>query len=226
MWKVTKCIEKFNLSNNNGEQIVHRYILFSAMDMNIFQVESNKILPRQGGLLIAAPFLRDYRFARSVVLMIDHNEEGSMGLVLNKSFSNLMTLNEIVPALASLPPIPLYRGGPVGRDTLFYLHTLSYLKDALPIGNGLYVNGDFEQMQQYILSGAPTQGVVRFFMGYSGWQKGQLKQEIEANTWIVNNDSEVDLLNMYLRDLWKESLCDMGGKYAVWSRYPKYPIMN
>ena len=226
MWKVTKCIEKFNLSNNNGEQIVHRYILFSAMDMTIFQVESNKILPRQGGLLIAAPFLRDYRFARSVVLMIDHNEEGSMGLVLNKSFSNLMTLNEIVPALASLPPIPLYRGGPVGRDTLFYLHTLSYLKDALPIGNGLYVNGDFEQMQQYILSGAPTQGVVRFFMGYSGWQKGQLKQEIESNTWIVNNDSEVDLLNMYLRDLWRESLCDMGGKYAVWSRYPKYPIMN
>ena len=196
------------------------------MDMTIFQVESNKVLPRQGGLLIAAPFLRDYRFARSVVLMIDHNEEGSMGLVLNKSFSNLMTLNEIVPALASLPPIPLYKGGPVGRDTLFYLHTLSYLKDALPIGNGLYVNGDFDQMQQYILSGAPTQGVVRFFMGYAGWQKGQLKQEIEANTWIVNNDSEVDLLNMYLRDLWKESLCDMGGKYAIWSRYPKYPIMN
>ena len=196
------------------------------MDMTIFQVESNKVLPRQGGLLISAPFLRDYHFARSVVLVIDHNEEGSMGLVLNKNFSRLMTLNELVPALATLPPIPLYKGGPIGRETLFYLHTLSYLKDALPLGNGLYLTGDFDQMQQYILSGAPTQGVVRFFMGYAGWQKGQLKQEIEANTWLINNDSEVDLLNMYLRDLWREILCDMGGKYAIWSRYPKYPIMN
>ena len=63
-------------------------------------------------------------------------------------------------------------------------------------------------------------------MGYAGWQKGQLVQELEENTWIVNNESEVDLLHMYLRDLWRESLMDMGGKYAVRSRYPKYPIMN
>ena len=196
------------------------------MDMTLFQVESNKEFPRQGSLLIAAPFLRDYQFSRTVILMVEHNEEGSMGIILNKNFSNLMTLNEVVPELASLPPIPLYKGGPVGRDTLFYLHTLSYLKDALPLGNGLYSNGDFNQMQQYILSGAPTQGVARFFMGYAGWQKGQLKQEMKQNTWIVNNESQVDLLNMYLRDLWQEALCDMGGKYMIWSRYPKYPFMN
>ena len=196
------------------------------MDMTLFQVESNKEFPRQGSLLIAAPFLRDYQFSRIVILMVEHNEEGSMGIILNKNFSNLMTLNEVVPELASLPPIPLYKGGPVGRDTLFYLHTLSYLKDALPLGNGLYLNGDFNQMQQYILSGAPTQGVARFFMGYAGWQKGQLKQEMKQNTWIVNNESQVDLLNMYLRDLWQEALCDMGGKYTIWSRYPKYPFMN
>ncbi|MBQ8770621.1 MAG: YqgE/AlgH family protein [Bacteroidaceae bacterium] len=196
------------------------------MDMSIFQIESNKATPRQGSLLVSAPFLKDYHFARSVVLVVEHNDEGSMGIVMNKNFSNLMTLNELVPELASIPPIPLYKGGPVGRDTLFYLHTFSYLKDALPLGNGLYVNGDFEQMKRYILAGGETQGMVRFFMGYAGWQRGQLTQEIEANTWMVSNDSQVDLLNMYLRDLWKESLCDMGGKYAVWSRYPKYPIMN
>lgn len=196
------------------------------MDMTVFQVESNKVLPCQGGLLIAAPFLRDFQFSRSVVLVIEHNEEGSMGILLNKNFNRLMTLNELVPALENLPPIPLYKGGPVGRDTLFYLHTLSYLKDALPLGNGMYLNGDFNQIQEYIMSGAPTQGVVRFFMGYAGWQKGQLIQEIETNTWMVNNENKVDLLNMYLRDLWQETLCDMGGKYAIWSRYPKYPIMN
>ena len=83
------------------------------MDMTIFQVESNKILPKQGGLLISAPFMKDFYFARSVVLMIDHNDEGSMGLVLNKNFNGLMTLNELVPDLGTLPPIPLYKGGPV-----------------------------------------------------------------------------------------------------------------
>ena len=196
------------------------------MDMSFFRIESNKATPRQGSLVVSAPFLKDYHFARSVVLVVEHNDEGSMGIVMNKNFSNLMTLNELVPELASIPPIPLYKGGPVGRDTLFYLHTFSYLKDALPLGNGLYVNGDFEQMKRYILAGGETQGMVRFFMGYAGWQRGQLTQEIEANTWMVSNDNQVDLLNMYLRDLWKESLCDMGGKYAVWSRYPKYPIMN
>ena len=196
------------------------------MDMNVFQVESNKILPRQGGLLIAAPFLRDFRFSRSVVLMVEHNDEGSMGIVLNKNFNSLMTLNKLVPALESLPPIPLYNGGPVGGKTLFYLHTLSYLKDSLPMGHGLYLNGDFDQMQQYILCGAPTQGVVRFFMGYAGWQRGQLKHEIEDNTWVVNNESRVVLMNVYSRDLWKEALSDLGGKYVIWSRYPQYPIMN
>lgn len=196
------------------------------MDMTIFQIESNKIHPRKGDLLISAPFLKDFYFARSVILMIENNDEGSMGIVLNKSFSNFMTLNEVIPELASLPPIPLYKGGPVERKTLFYLHSFSELKDALPLGNGLYVNGDFEQMKRYLLCGGATQGYIRFFMGYTGWQKGQLKQEIETNTWIINKDSRLDLLNMHLRDLWKESLCDMGGKYAVWSHYPKYPIMN
>ena len=108
------------------------------MDMTVFQVESNKVLPKQGSLLISAPFLRDYHFARSVVLVVDHNEEGSMGIVVNKNFNNLMTLNELVPSLASLPPIPLYKGGPVSRETLFYLHTLSFLTGAFPMGNGLY----------------------------------------------------------------------------------------
>ena len=196
------------------------------MDMTIFQIESNKIHPRKGDLLISAPFLKDFYFARSVILMIENNDEGSMGIVLNKSFSNFMTLNEVIPELASLPPIPLYKGGPVERKTLFYLHSFSELKDALPLGNGLYVNGDFEQMKRYLLCGGSTQGYIRFFMGYTGWQKGQLKQEIETNTWIINKDSRLDLLNMHLRDLWKESLCDMGGKYAVWSHYPNYPIMN
>ena len=65
------------------------------MDMTIFQIESNKELPRPGSLLISAPFLLDFNFARSVVLMIEHNDEASMGIVLNKNFSHIMSLHGI-----------------------------------------------------------------------------------------------------------------------------------
>ena len=123
------------------------------MDMTIFQIESNKELPRPGSLLISAPFLLDFNFARSVVLMIEHNDEGSMGIVLNKNFSHIMSLNDVVPELASLPPIPLYKGGPIGRDTLFYLHTFDDLKDALKSCLLVKTVVDEDKIQELIYKG-------------------------------------------------------------------------
>ena len=196
------------------------------MDMTIFQIESNKVLPKQGSFLISAPYLKDYHFSRSVVLLVEHGEEGSMGIVLNKHFHYLLTLNDLVPELEFTPRIPVFKGGPVSRETLFYLHRLKDLKGALPLGNGLYLNGDFEQMKRYILEGNPTQGVVRFFSGYAGWQGEQLLQEIEENSWMVSNRLSMDLLHPMQKDLWKNSLTELGGKYALWARYPKYPTLN
>lgn len=196
------------------------------MDMTIFQIESNKVQPRQGSILIAAPFIQDYHFVRTVVLLISHTDEGSMGIVMNKRFGYVTTLNELVPSLEFAQRVPVYKGGPVGRDTLFYVHTIKEIREAYPLGNGLYLNGDFEQMQQYILDGRPTEGVVRFFMGYAGWDAGQLEHEIEENTWMVDNPRSVDVLDPYLHDYWQKSLTRLGGKYAVWARYPIYPILN
>ncbi len=196
------------------------------MDMTIFQVESNKVLPKQGSLLISAPFLKDYHFSRAVVLLLEHNDEGSMGIILNKRFHYALSLNDLVPELEFMPPIPLYKGGPVSRETIFYLHTLKDLKGAFPIGNGLYVNGDFEGMQRYILDGNPTEGVVRFFSGYAGWEKNQLLQEIEENAWMVADIDQTDLLHPYQKELWQQSMSQLGGKYALWARYPEYPTLN
>lgn len=196
------------------------------MDMTIFQIESNKVLPKQGSILISVPFLKDYHFARSVVLLVEHGGEGSMGIVLNKPYHYLVMLNDLVPTLEFAPRIPVYKGGPVDRETLFYLHTLKDLKGAIPLNDHLYLNGDFNEMQQYILDGGPTDGVVRFFTGYAGWQGNQLMQEIEENSWLVSNEEPMDLLHPYLHDLWQRSLTQMGGKYALWSRYPQYPTLN
>lgn len=193
-------------------------------NVDIFKIESNNILPNKGNILISEPFLRDTNFARSVILLIDHGNEGSMGIILNKRLS--IRVNDVVKEFKYLEDIPLYKGGPVGTDTLFYLHTLSNIEGALPLGNGLYLNGDFDAVKKYILQGNPVAGHIRFFLGYSGWEMDQLKHEIEENTWIIGDVDIPDLLNTTGKDMWKNSLEKLGNKYETWSRFPKNPALN
>lgn len=196
------------------------------MDMHVFQIESNKVLPVKGNILISSPFMSDYHFARSVVLLIEHNDEGSMGITMNKDFRYHVSLNDLVPDLGTTQRIPVYKGGPVSRDTIFFLHTLKDLEGALPLGNGLFLNGDFEEVQKYIREGNPIEGVLRFFSGYAGWDNGQLTKEIEENSWVISDSRKEPLLDMPYRDLWRTSLSDLGGKYVIWSKYPQYPSLN
>ena len=197
------------------------------MDMSIFQIESNKATPRQGSLLVSAPFLKDYHFERSVVLLADHSDEGSMGIVLNKRYHFPLLLNQLLgeEKQASMM-LPIYKGGPVSRDTLFYVHRLKNLEGALPLGNGIYLNGDFNQMKQYILEGGRIDGVVRFYTGYAGWGANQLMEEIEDNTWMVTDTIGIVLVSEPIDNIWRQSMQKMGGKYAVWAKYPKYPSLN
>ncbi len=194
--------------------------------MQMFQIESNKVQPTQGSILIASPFIGDYHFAHAVVLLVDYSDEGAMGITLNKNFRYQVTLNEMVPELALAPRIPVYKGGPVERNILFFVHTLKEIKDSLPLGNGLYVNGDFNQVQQYILDGRPTEGVIRFYAGYAGWTPGQLMDEIEGNSWMTGKLDRDMIFGMHTKDLWQTSLDRMGGRYAIWSRYPMFPTLN
>ncbi len=196
------------------------------MDMHVFQIEANKTLPKKGNILISSPFMNDYHFARSVVLLVEHNSEGSMGITVNKNFRCHILLNDLIPELEFAQRIPVYRGGPVNRETIFFIHTLENLDGALPIGNGLFLNGDFKTVQQYIIDGKPTEGILRFFAGYAGWDQGQLLEEIRENAWLVGQTDKNMLFNLHFRDLWHASLNHMGGKYAIWARYPQYPTLN
>lgn len=171
------------------------------MDMHVFQVESNKVLPQQGSILISSPFMNDYHFTRAVVLLIEHNDEGSMGIIMNKDFRYHILLNDLIPELEFAQRVPVYKGGPVSRETIFFLHTLKDLEGALPLGNGLYLNGDFNAVQQYILDGKPIEGVIRFFAGYAGWDHGQLAKEIKENSWLIGKAGKETLLNQHFRGL-------------------------
>ncbi len=191
---------------------------------DLFRIRSNDISPSQGKILISEPFLCDEIFGRSVILLIEHSDDGSMGLVLNKKHPLL--LNEVIKEFQYLEDIPLYRGGPVANDTLFFLHTIPNIPGALQVDTNLYLNGDFNSIKKYILQGNDFIDKIRFFVGYSGWDEEQLKHEIEENTWIVGQENYNCLLNIETSEMWKEVLCMQGGKYNTWARFPQIPLMN
>ncbi|WP_291558730.1 YqgE/AlgH family protein [Bacteroides sp.] len=193
---------------------------------DIFQVKSNNITPSQGRIIIASPLLNDYHFSRTVILMVNHDENGDMGVVLNKDFLYHVSLNDLVKDLEDIPSIPVYKGGPVGRDTMFFIHDIEEIKDSLPLGNGLFMNGDFNQMLDYIKSGRQYEDRVRFYLGYAGWGKGQLQAEMDEDTWIVSELSKSRLFKESYRTLWQNTLNDMGEPYCTWAKYPAIPSMN
>lgn len=194
------------------------------IDFDIFKIQSNNMLPSRGKILISEPFLCDATFGRSVVLLVDHTTEGSMGLIVNKPLP--LILNDVIKEFKYLEDIPLYKGGPLNTDTLFYLHTLPHISGALPVSNELYLNGDFDAIKKYILQGNATNGKIRFFLGYSGWDCEQLHAEIKENTWIISKEETINLLNEKVRDMWKKALGKLGGKYETWSRFPQIPSLN
>lgn len=198
-----------------------------GMDTNadIFKIETNHVVPSRGKVLISEPFLYDEMFGRSVILLVDHSTDGTMGLVLNKPLP--LSLNDVLKEFKDISNIPIYKGGPLSTDTLFYLHTLKDVEDSLQIGKGVYLNGDFDAIRRYILLGNDIDGKIRFFLGYSGWEHDQLCQEIEENTWLIGSTSIASLMNEKgSAELWKNVLGQLGGKYEIWSRFPQIPTLN
>ena len=200
------------------------YISGMNIDSDIFKIQSNNVLPSRGRILISEPFLRDATFGRSVILLVDHTDEGSMGLVINKQLP--LFLNDIIMEFKYLDEIPLYKGGPIATDTLFYLHTLSDIPGSISISKGLYLNGDFDEIKKYILQGNKISESIRFFLGYSGWDSEQLNNEIRENTWLVSEEEKSYLMKNNIKDMWRTALEKLGSKYETWSRFPQVPTLN
>lgn len=193
----------------------------------IFQVNRSSHDPHTGCLLVSEPCLNEVYFQRSVILLVDHDPLiGSMGLVLNKS-SNLM-LNTVIEGLEHVPEIPIFCGGPMESDHLFYVHTLGRLiPGSVQIAEGLYIGGDIDMILSYIKSGKRIDGHIKFFLGYSGWEAGQLGDEISNIFWIV---SEKVTPSFCIcgdgEQCWRKAVADLGEDYKSWLNYPHFPILN
>jgi len=188
------------------------------------QIKSNNLKPDKGRLLISEPFMGDLYFGRSVVLMAEHNEEGSFGVVLNKAID--ASFNEVLEGFPDFDS-KIYLGGPVDTNSTFYIHTLGdRIEDSLEIGKGLFWGGDIEMIKEMMLLKQIDPKNIRFFIGYSGWGANQLDIELKKNSWLVHKRVNNSILNYPVEKMWSGMLNNMGSKYKYWSKFPVDPNMN
>lgn len=190
---------------------------FESIDFSIQE-------PDKGKVLLSEPLLSDPFFKRSVVLLVEHDQEGSLGFVLNKTVSvNVNDLLEDFPMMDS----EVYWGGPVNKNHLFYMHTKGHLLDgSKEIVPGLFWGGDFDKLKELIEERKISSEDIRFFAGYSGWGKGQLIKELNEKSWIVTRASIPSLMLLKDKGLWKLFMTRLGKKFEIMSNFPEDPSLN
>ncbi|MDA9025866.1 YqgE/AlgH family protein [Flavobacteriaceae bacterium] len=180
---------------------------------------------QKGHLLIAEPsIIGDLSFNRSIILIADHNPEGSIGFILNKPLD--FTLQDLIPEIEI--PFEVYNGGPVEQDNLYYVHkTPELIPNSIEISDGLYWGGDFQKVTELIKKDQLKGEDIRFFLGYSGWETNQLRSELRSNTWILSeNMHRKRIIEKVNTSFWKEKMLELGGDYSIWSNAPENPAYN
>lgn len=174
-----------------------------------------------GSLLLAHPNLTDPNFKQAVVLITAHGEEGSVGVVLNRSQN--LTLNEVNTEFATygLSDVPLYSGGPVNENQILLAGW-----ELLPETNEfkLYFGLQPEEAQRRRLES--DQIVLRAFQGYSGWSEGQLLEELEGNAWVVSNVDGEAINSLEGKELWSQIIMEINPELGLLSLAPETPDEN
>jgi putative transcriptional regulator len=174
------------------------------------------VSPLKGKLLLATPPLVDPNFDRTVVLMLEHGEEGALGLVLNRPTDEDVT--DLLPAWSPLitgDPV-LFDGGPVEHAAVI---GLAWVRADVLDGVDLTPSDHEEGLGTVDLSEDPDALAgrveqLRLFRGYAGWGPGQLEDELEANAWIVVDADRSDPFTGAPRSLWRDVLRRQGGPLA------------
>lgn len=176
---------------------------------------------KTGALLTSQPLIGDAYFDQSIVYLTNYSKMGAMGFTLNKPSSlYLEDFLDLVPA-----KLPVYLGGPVEGDSLFYMHRIPEVPNAVPLAPNLYLGGEFDALRALLNEGENALK-VKFFLGYSGWAAGQLEAEIEEETWIVSEVPEgMDLVGMSSNG-WRQRMKTLGGDYTLWANSPEDPNWN
>lgn len=183
--------------------------------------------PAAGRLLVASPTLRDPNFARTVVLLLDHDDEGTLGVVLNRPTT--VPVASVLPAWGDTvddPPV-LFDGGPVSADSALAVACVPEAGREDPVGFrrlfGPMGMVDLDTPQEVL---APAMTRMRVFAGYAGWGGGQLDVEIDEGSWYVVRAETADVFAPEPQDLWRQVLRRQHGPLAWVATMPSDPTRN
>jgi putative transcriptional regulator len=181
-----------------------------------------------GRLLVASPLLGDPSFARAVVLLLDHDEEGALGVIINRPTP--VGVAQVLPdwqPFATTPGV-LFQGGPVALDSALGLATMpTGIEDEEPLGWRRVSGGlglvDLDTPPEIL---APEMADLRIFAGYAGWGAGQLEAELAEDAWYVVTAEATDAFSAQPETLWRSVLRRQPGELAFVSTCPDDPTMN
>lgn len=179
-----------------------------------------------GHLLVATPRLDHPTFRRTVVLVLDHNDDGALGVVVNRP--SQVDVEAVLPGWQPYATVPgrLYTGGPVSQDSALGLARVP--GDGEPPAGLRRIIGALAVVDLDVAPDLLADGVsgLRIFAGYAGWAAGQLEEEIADGSWYVVDSESGDAFTDDPEGLWPEVLARQGGDLALVARYPDDPSMN
>ena len=193
-------------------------------NLDIFKIKTNNVPPQKGRILIAEPFLHGDYFSRSVVFLVAHSEKGAVGFILNKKID--FRLQDV---FIDFPEFDahVYLGGPVSADSIFFVHKVGEkLPGSIKVLGNLSWGGDFETLKNLISKGMVKPSDIHFFLGYSGWDAGQLEGEIKEDSWLVTDVDENAIMRESQDVSWTDFVVKAGNRYSIWQNYPENPSFN
>lgn len=169
-----------------------------------------------GSLLISKPFIEDKRFEKTIILIVEHNYNGTIGFIMNKQTE--ATLDALIK---KIPPtnIKIQYGGPVdNKESLFFIHKYpDLIRDSQEIKDGVFWGGETQDVIHGLESQEICEKDILFFTGYTGWEQDQLKYEIEEGSWIIHH---IDLTKLHQQLNWSNILVEINKDYEVWATAP------
>ncbi|MDZ4666329.1 MAG: YqgE/AlgH family protein [bacterium] len=178
-----------------------------------------KFIPNSGQLLISEPFLADPNFRKSVVLLCEHELEGSVGFILNHSTE--FRTDDIITGLLS-SNFPVFYGGPVEPNTLHFIHKSDQkINESFHLGEGVYWGGDIEEVNELLNKKLANSNDFKFFIGYSGWAVGQLQAEIDQKAWWLGHLNHEAIFTDEISEIWPTCVKNLGSDFAYLADSPE-----
>ena len=183
--------------------------------------------PAPGRLVVATPALADPNFSHAVVLLLDHDEDGTLGVVLNRPTS--VSVSSVLPdwSAAVAAPEVLFEGGPVNTDAALAVAAVPLREGPEPLGFRRLFGAtgiiDLDTPPEVL---APAVSRLRIFAGYAGWGSGQLDDEIAEGSWYVVDSHVDDVFRHEPSRLWSDVLRRQPGELAWVSTKPVDPTLN